>query len=145
LNDARPLAPCFIGCGTLTHPYDMARALETLESTDFTYEVDGQILEQGEASLVKLMIDKSAATIIANGCIFLNISSFRYLDFTTENGIAVMRLHRDGTILELRGNPARDAVSESEEASGPAGRLLKETPYYGLEPFKIGEDEDEDD
>ena len=143
MNDARPLAPCFIGSGTLTHPYDMARALETLESTDFVYEVDGAVIESGEASLVKLMIDKSAATIIANGCIFLNIYSFRFLDFSAEDGVAVMRLYRDGATLELRGNPGRDAIAETEN-SGPAARLLKESPY-GLEPFTIGEDEDDED
>lgn len=143
MNAGRPLAPCFVGSGTLTHPLDMARALETLESTDYTYTIDGQVVETGEAALVRLVLDNSAASIIVNGCIFLNISSFLYLDFNTEDGIVVMRLHRDGAVLELRGNPARDLVSEGDP--NPAAIRMAKHPRYYLEHYLLGEeDEDED-
>ena len=75
------LAPCLISKGTVSHPRDMLRALETLENLDYRYVVAGELIEEGRAALVKLMADPESATLIVNGCLFLNVSSFRYLDF----------------------------------------------------------------
>ena len=36
---------------------------------------------EGRAALVKLMADPESATLVVNGCLFLNVLSFRYLDF----------------------------------------------------------------
>ncbi len=143
MNDVRPLAPCFIGSGTLTDPRDMVRALDTLEAVDYRYEVDGQTMEQGEATLVKLMVDSTSASMIVNGCLFLNISSFRFLDFATEDGIAVVRLRGDGTVLELRADPERDAAAATDVRRGQL-RLL-EGSAYDLEPFVVVDDEDDED
>jgi len=106
MDSMRPLAPCLIGSGTLTHPRDMIRALETLEALDFVYEIDGDTVSEGEATLVKLMADDESATMAVNGCLFLNVTSFRYLDFSTdEDGVALMRLFGDGTVLTLKADP----------------------------------------
>ena len=88
-----PLAPYFIGSGTLTHPRDMIRALETLEAVEYAYIVDGDTISEGEATLVKLMADSGSATMAVNGCLFLNVSSFRYLDFSTDDeGLCAIEL-----------------------------------------------------
>jgi len=55
-------APCFIGSGTLTNPRDMIRALETLESLEYRYEMDGNVISEGSTTLVKLMYDNESAT-----------------------------------------------------------------------------------
>lgn len=121
----------------------MIRALDTLETVDYRYEVDGQTLEHGEAILVKLMADFSSASMIVNGCIFLNVSSFRFLDFATDNGITVVRLHGDGTVLELRANPERDAAAATDVRREQL-RLL-EGSAYGLESVVTVDDEEDED
>ena len=78
------LAPCLVGNGTVTDPRDMIRALETLEVVRFVQEVDGEVIAEGRATLVKLMADDESSTILVNGCLFLNVTSFRYLTFTTD-------------------------------------------------------------
>ncbi len=137
MDPIRPLAPCLVGSGTLTHPRDMIRALETLESLDYTYEIDGAIVAEGKATLVKLMADSESATMAVNGCLFLNVASFRYLDFATEDDdTCVVRLFGDGTVLTLEGEP--------EDAVLPKGqlRLLEETAF-DLETYVMEDDEED--
>ncbi len=139
--DTRSLAPVFVGSGTLTNPRDMVRALETLESVDFKWEIDGEVLTEGEATLVKLMADSSSATIAVNGCVFLNVASFRFLDFETdEQGRATVCLHGDGTRLTLVAAPERD----TEELPRGQMRLLEES-LFDLSPYIVGDDDEDDD
>lgn len=139
MEPRKNLAPCFIGSGTLVNPRDIIRALETLEALDYTYEVDGQMISEGAATLVKLSFDIDAATMIVNGCLFLNAASFTYLDFTTEDEQCTMRLFGDGSTLTLRADKERDVVEV------PRGqlRLLEEAAFDAS--FVLSEDEDEDD
>jgi hypothetical protein len=118
----------------------MLRALETFEAVDYRFEVDGDVIEQGEAILVKLMVDSKSASMVVNGCLFLNTSSFRYLDFETEDGTAVARLYGDGTMLEVRADPSR------EVAPGvPRGQLrMLEDTVFDLESFVVVEEEDDE-
>lgn len=140
MDSNRPLAPCLIGSGTLAHPRDMIRALETLENITFTYEVDGETISSGEATLVKLMADPASATLAVNGCLFLNVASFRYLDFShDEEGVCTVRLFGDGTSLTLTAEPE----SESTEIHRDQLRLLEEAAF-DLESSFVGDDEDDD-
>jgi len=139
MDSIRPLAPCLIGTGTLTNPRDMIRALETLESLQYTYEIDGEPVSLGDATLVKLMADGESATIAVNGCLFLNVASFRYLDFEVdEDGFAVMRLYGDGTVLTLRA----DSDSASRVHRGQL-RLMEEAAL-DLGTFVVTDDDEDD-
>jgi hypothetical protein len=139
MDPMKPLAPCLIGSGTLTHPRDMVRALETLEALEFAYEIDGEPVSEGDATLVKLMADDESATMAVNGCLFLNVSSFRYLDFAADDdGVAVMRLYGDGTVLALRADPE----SSSRVHRGQL-RLMEEVALE-LGTFVVTEDEEEE-
>lgn len=139
--DIRSLAPCFVGSGTLSNPRDMVRALETLESVDFKWEIDGDVLTEGEATLVKLMADPGSATMAVNGCIFLNVASFRFLDFDTgEEGKSTVCLHGDGTRLTLIAAPERD----TEQVPRGQMRLLEES-MFDLSPYMVGDDDEDDD
>jgi hypothetical protein len=140
MEPTRPLAPCFIGSGTISHPRDMIRALETLESLEFVYELDGSVISQGDATLVKLMADPESATMAVNGCLFLNVASFRYLDFETdEDGRCTVRLYGDGSLLVLRTAP--DA-----EGGVTTGQMrLIEDAEFSLSELVLAEDEDEED
>lgn len=139
MDPMRPLAPCVIGNGTLTHPRDMIRALETLESLEFLYEVDGEVISEGEATLVKLMADDESSTIVVNGCLFLNVSSFRYLDFSAEeDGTVELRLYGDGTVLTLKAY--QDAANRIHR-----GQLrLMEDVALELGTFVITDDEEDE-
>lgn len=135
------LAPCLIGRGTVADVRDMLRALETLESLEYRYVVLGEEVDAGTASLVKLMADPDSATLVVNGCLFLNVASFRYLDF--ERGPAdnwLFSLHGDEAVLELV------SVPESDEEALAAKRphLLSEETVPDFESLLALDDEDDE-
>ncbi|HEY3317382.1 MAG TPA: hypothetical protein VGK50_03050 [Coriobacteriia bacterium] len=138
--EKRPLAPCLVGNGTVTLPRDMIRALETLETVGFVQEVDGEVMAEGRATLVKLMADQDSATILVNGCLFLNVTSFRYLMFTTaEDGECVFTLVADGMKLTMTPFGEPDIRSIEPQAM----RLLEETAF-DPDAFVTLEEDDED-
>ncbi|MBS3957660.1 MAG: hypothetical protein KGZ40_09090 [Clostridiales bacterium] len=136
----RPLAPCFIGSGIVASPRDMIRVLETLESVFFSYSIDDDVVAEGEATLVKIMADSESATMAVNGCLFLNVSSFRYLEFETiEDDLCSVRLHGDGAVLRLL------AVRDAETPGITVGQMrLIEESEFELSSF-VGADDEEDD
>ncbi len=140
MESARRLAPCFIDRGTISDPRDMLRALETLESVEYAYEVDGSVVTKGVATLVKLMADPVSATLVINGCLFVNVTSFRYLDFESlaEEGCSV-RLCGDGAALSLR------TVPDAGSGMTPGQLRLMEECEFDLTSFVTADDEDDDD
>lgn len=141
MDPQRQLAPCLVGKGTLSNFRDMLRALETLENVAYRYLVDGEVVDEGAAQLVKLMADPESATLIVNGCLFLNVASFRYLDFDRgAEDIWNFTLYGDGTRIEL-------VTQESDEPSTDAAlrpHLLLEEDVPDLETLLLFDDEDED-
>ena len=136
-----PLAPCLISKGTVTHPRDMLRALETIENLDYRYVVDGTCIEEGHAALVKLMADPDSATLIVNGCLFLNVESFRYLDFVhAADERWLFTLHGDGTVLELLSIPETDSDGEGEKRP----HLLSQELAPDFESLIALDDEDDE-
>jgi hypothetical protein len=140
MTKPRPLAPCLIDRGTITDFRDMLRALETIESVEYAWSVDGHIVSEGRGTLVKLMADPDSATMIVNGCLFLNVFSFRYLDF--EPGAEEtwrFRLYGDGSLLELV------ALPEEPESAERRPHLLVEQVGDDYEIISLdGEDEIEE-
>ncbi len=138
--DRRRLAPCLVGNGTVSFPRDMIRALETLETIDFVQEVDGEVMAEGRATLVKLMADPDSSTILVNGCLFLNVTSFRHLTFTTsEDDECTFALVGDGMRLTLTpfGEPELRTIEPQ------AMRLLEDTAF-DEDAFVALEEDDED-
>jgi hypothetical protein len=136
------LAPCLIGRGTLTSPRDMLRALETLENLEYRFVVHGDTVSQGKSALVKLMADPESSTLVVNGCLFLNVLSFSYLDFEQDaEDRWTFTLHGDGSRLELV------ALPEAEDEPAAAGRphLLSEETVPDFESLMALDDEDEED
>lgn len=137
MEPIRPLAPSFIGSGTVSNPRDMVRALETLESLEYTYVVDGHLVSEGLATLVKIMADLESATMAVNGCLFLNVASFRYLEFETNADLrCVVRLVGDGAVLTL----LTTGEADSEITLGQM-RLIEESEF-DLSLFVSEEDEE---
>lgn len=142
MDPHRTLAPCLVGKGTVANPRDMLRALETLENLEYRYLVHGEIIDEGKAALVKLMADPESATLVVNSCLFLNVASFRYLDFE-QNADATcgFRLHGDGSLLELVSAP--ETEEEDEAAKRP--HLLSEAEIPDFEMLIALDDEDDED
>ena len=141
MDNRRELASCLVHNGTVSNPRDMVRALETIESLTYTQTVDGQVMAEGKATLVKIMGEPGSATILVNECLFLNVLSFRYLTFTTlEEGSCSFELVGDGMTLTLI--PVEDPDTP-EECRMPA-RLL-DAEAFGTESYVLlDDDEDED-
>ena len=119
----------------------MLRALETLENLEYRFTAHGSVVDEGRAALVKLMADPESATLVVNGCLFLNVLSFRYLDFEPlgEDRWRFM-LHGDASALELISipEPIGDAVAPSRP------HLLSEETTPGFESLIALDDEDDE-
>lgn len=140
MEPVRKLAPCLIGTGTVSGFRDMLRALETLDTVEYRFLVNGDAMDAGRASLVKLMADHESATLIVNGCLFLNVASFRYLDFCrADEERWRFVLHGDGSKLELTSVPEADR----DLSDGP--RIIEvEGPDFMDALILLDDDEDED-
>lgn len=139
MRQQRELAPCLIGTGTVTELRDMVRALETIETFEYAYVVDGQPMNTGRATLVKIMADPDSSTMLVNGCLFLNVASFRYLTFE-ELGPdeTVFTLVGDGVTLEMR---VTEEPQQREQRA--VSRLMEESFDIALRA-RFDEDEDDD-
>jgi hypothetical protein len=136
------LASCLVHNGTVSSPRDMLRALETMEGLTYRQIVDGDTLAEGNATLVKLMVEPGAATILVNGCLFLNVLSFRYLTFETgADGQCTFDLVGDGMRLILV--PTADTEEASASTSPRVARLM-EAEAYDPDAYAMLDDDDED-
>ncbi len=137
----RELAPSLIGEGTVSSIRDMVRALETLEGLRYSYTVDGVTISEGSAALVKLMADDSS-TMLVNGCLFLNVTSFRYLHFRNDEHEDdwVFELHGDGTMLRL---VAEDSVEGRNDERSNAARVIEGGGFGPGSYVRFDDDEDD--
>ena len=143
LERRKELTACLIHNGTVTGHRDMIRALETVEGLTYRQILDGKTMAEGRATLVKLMAEPDAATILVNGCLFLNVLSFRHLTFETdEEGRCVFELVGDGMRLELVPTEDDDDGDRHAEPSrgAPDGRRVVRPETYAI----LDDDEDED-
>lgn len=141
MEPIRQLAPCLIGRGTLSNFRDMLRALETLETLEYRFFVHGDLIDEGEAALVKLMVDSESATIVVNGCLFLNVASFRYLDFErADEDRWRFVLHGDESLLEMITRQDQD----EETVEGRRPHLLSEEEVGDFESLIILDDDEDD-
>jgi hypothetical protein len=89
------------------------------------------------------MVEPGASTILVNGCLFLNVLSFRYLTFeTSDAGSCTFELAGDGMRLVLQ--PTEDA-DETAAAPSPRVARLIEAESYDPDSYAMLEDDDEDD
>ncbi len=140
MDQKRPLAPTLIGRGTLSNFRDMLRALETIENVEYRYIVHGETVNEGTAALVKLMADPESATLVVNECLFLNVASFRYLDFEQgEDARWRFVLYGDDVTLDLV------HVPDASEGEGGRPHLLSEEEVPDFGSLILLDDEDDED
>lgn len=121
----------------------MLRALETLDNLEYRFAVHGETVDEGRAALVKLLADPESATLVVNGCLFLNVFSFRFLDFEPQLGEPRrwrFVLHGDGSTLELISLPELD----DEGASRGRPHLLSEETIGDYESLIVLDDDEDD-
>ncbi|MCX8007379.1 MAG: hypothetical protein N3B11_04595 [Coriobacteriia bacterium] len=139
MRQQRELAPCLIGTGTVSELRDMVRALETVETFEYAYVVDGQPMNTGRATLVKIMADPDSSTMLVNGCLFLNVASFRYLTFEEVSADeTVFTLVGDGVTLEMR------VTEEPQQREQRAMSRIMEESYDIALRARFDDDEDDD-
>jgi len=139
--ESRAHPPLIVNDGTLTQARDMVRALETVESLSYRYLVDGDVIAHGRATLVRIMADGESSSVLVNGCLFLNVSSFHYLNFRTDEvGQAQFELFTDGAMLEIR------PLDEPELRGGQRQviRLMEDSVFDANSVVSIEDDEDDD-
>lgn len=140
MDSPRQLPPLLVGNGTLTQPRDMARALETVETFSYRYLVDGDLITEGRATLVRIMADSESASVLVNGCMFLNVATFQYLNFLTDaEGETRFDLYVEGAVLEIT------PLDEPEIRNGQRQviRMMEES-VFDASSIVLLDDEDED-
>ena len=129
-------APCFIERGTVTEHIDMMRALDTVEALRYRQVVHGELLSEGNATLVKLSADDTS-TMLVNGCLFLNVASFRYLTFENqpEGGC---RFELVGEAMTLTLEPRDEPRTDSDD---PVRMRIVDRPF---DAFVVADDDEDE-
>jgi hypothetical protein len=139
MQSPHPVPPLLVANGTLTHQRDMVRALETIETFAYRYVVDGDTIAEGKASLVRIMADDESASVLVNGCMFLNVASFQYLNFQTdETGQTRFELFVNGAMLEM-------TPLDEPEMRATGRRVIRLMEEGGFDTGSIVSIDDEDD
>jgi hypothetical protein len=87
------------------------------------------------------MADPESATLIVNGCLFLNVASYRFLDFERgEDSRWRFTLQGDDSTLTLIHIP-----ETGEESEGGRPHLLLEEEVPDFESLILLDDEDDED
>ena len=73
-------APCLVDVGTVINKKDMVRILQHLGRVRYTHNQEGKILREGEGYVVEVFSDPQQATLVANSSLYLNVTSFDYLE-----------------------------------------------------------------
>lgn len=78
MTNTRPCAPCIVDAGTLVNKRDIYRLLADLGHVRYFDIVDGQVRKQGEGYVMEVFQDPTAATLVVNRSLYLNLDSFDY-------------------------------------------------------------------
>lgn len=120
-RSSQVLAPCIIDNGIVVNKEDMYRLLNDLGHVHYCHYLDGECSGEGEGYIVEVFDDASQATLIANQTIYLNLSSFDYLQLeATGNGTYFDLIQEQRTLrLFPKSNPLNyhDADSNLDPAT----------------------------
>ncbi len=96
------LAPCIIDNGLIVNQEDIYRLLNDLGHVKYFHYLDGKCKGEGEGYIIEVFDDLKQATLIANKSIYLNLSSFDYLQLeTTTEGQTYFDLVQEQRTLRL--------------------------------------------
>lgn len=73
-------APCLVDIGTVINKKDMLRILQHLGRVRYVHNQEKQVLREGEGYIIEVFSDPQQATLIANSSLYLNVTSFDYME-----------------------------------------------------------------
>lgn len=113
-------APCIVDAGILVNKRDMHRILSDLGQVRYTYSQDNQVLSQGEGYVLDVFNDAQQSTLVANQSLYLNVSSFDYLELSQlDDQQACLSLIQDNRTLCLMplSNPLKSQIDRPMDSA----------------------------
>ncbi|MGY2716960.1 hypothetical protein ACVW0Q_000271 [Thermostichus sp. MS-CIW-21] len=103
MTDTRPCAPCIVDSGILVNKRDIYRLLADLGRVRYFDIVDGRVRKQGEGYVMEVFQDATAATLVANRSLYLNLNSFDYacLRDPSPSEVAGLEGERPSVVIDL--------------------------------------------
>jgi hypothetical protein len=95
-------APCIVDTGTVINKQDMQRVLADLSRVRYQHRQDGILINEGEGYVLEVFADPQRSTLIANHGVYINVSSFDYLELSQSEDLEpVFDLIQDDRQLRL--------------------------------------------
>jgi hypothetical protein len=73
-------APCIVDMGVIVNKQDMTRLLSDLSHVRYCYRQENRLLTEDEGYVIEVFADPQRSTLVANHSLYLNVSSFDYLE-----------------------------------------------------------------
>lgn len=116
----RVAAPCIIDNGIVVNKRDMQRLLVDLGRVRYIHTQDGQMQSEGEGYVLEVFADDCHSTLVANHALYLNVSSFDYLELKqSPEQETYFDLVQEGRQLRLipLSNPLQEQVTRNLNAA----------------------------
>lgn len=125
-REDRNRIPCIVDEGVIANRKDMVRVLRDLGHVRYAELIGEEVRATGEGIIVNVVTHESAATVVANKRIYVNVNGFDYLKLTRvgEDLTAFDLVAEERTLrLEPLSDPIRDGHIAEEAHYVPAGAL----------------------
>ena len=109
-------APCIVDKGIIIHKDDMQRLLNDLRQVRYFHLQDDRVVAAGEGLVMDVFSDPTLSTLVANNTLYLNVSSFDYLELSqSSEALSQFDLVQDNRRLRLvpLSNPLQEAECRS--------------------------------
>lgn len=123
-RESRNRIPCIVDEGIIANRRDMVRVLRDLGHVRYTDMIGDEVRAAGEGLVSQVFSHESAATIVANRRLYVNVNGFDFMRLTRggEHAVAFELVFEARTLrLEPLSDPLRD------------GQVLEETAYISAE------------
>lgn len=119
-RNAKLPAPCIVDVGIVVNKLDIQKLLADLSRVRYCYSQDGQVLNEDEGYVLEVFCDPQRATLVANHTLYINVSSFDYLELKRlPDNEACFDLKQDNCQLRLipLTNPLQEQTNRSLNAA----------------------------
>jgi hypothetical protein len=109
-------APCIVDQGIIVQKEDMQRLLNDLRQVRYFHFQDERLVAAGEGLVMDVFCDPSLSTLVANHTLYLNVSSFDFLELSqSAEAVSQFDLVQDNRKLRLvpLNNPLQEAECRS--------------------------------
>ncbi|MGF1490851.1 MAG: hypothetical protein ACFBSC_00010 [Microcoleaceae cyanobacterium] len=113
-------APCIVDTGVVVNKQDMQKLLADLSRVHYLHIQDGQVYGEGEGYILEVFNHPHQATLVANSTLYLNVSSFDYLELNVSpERETCFDLVQEGRLLRLvpLSNPLQEQLARNLNAA----------------------------